>query len=178
MPGDGKPPRGRRFQESGLTFTVPASFDPRRCLPPELDNRRNRETAMWIESTVLRKTAYNGADKNSYVHLHSDVLRRCLPRGYPKVFDALVAAGEFDPPFPYSAGRWSKGYRLSGRRVGDRCKTIPATERGIISRHAREQVRMQQEAEGTWLPVHLDLRENLRPLTLEDRRGQDRDEPP
>jgi hypothetical protein len=157
-------PRSKATRATGLVFLVPKSFDPRRILRlVGLDASRYRDTARYFMSMIATKTAYGGADDEGYVHLWSEILQKRLPRDYLKVVMALVDAGALDPPSSYSAGRWSKGYRISTRYSGDLCKMVHATDPGIIRRF-EAQVKKWEEA---LLPVHLGLKENLGLLTIE-----------
>ena len=92
-------------------------------------------------------------------------------RDYPRVFDALVDAGDLETS-PYLVDVQSMGYRLAGRFDGDKCKVVPAQYRLGIRKIQSELERMhrqrEQDQRASWLPIHWTLKDMMRMLTIDD----------
>ena len=146
-------------------LTVPASFEPAEVLPARLCRRA--DDARWFVHTVATKTAHGETDESGYVRLDSRVLRRVMSkRTQPAVVRALVDAGVIDPPAPYFAGVRAKGYRLTEKTLGERCKLVEVQDRQLAKRLQRERERLQREEASRWLPIHHELAESQRALTI------------
>jgi hypothetical protein len=146
-------------------LAVPAGFDPADVLPVCL--HRRGDDARWFLHTIVTKTAHGEMDEWGYVRLDSRILRRVMSkRTQPAVVNALVDAGVIDPPAAYFAGVKAKGYRFTQKTLGERCKLVEAQDRQLIKRLQRERERLQQEEASRWLPIHNQLAESQRGLTI------------
>ena len=99
--------------------------------------------------------------------MDSRILRRVMSkRAQPAVVRALVEADVIDPPAPYFAGVKAKGYRLTEETLGQHCKLVELRDRQLIKRLARECERLRQEESLQWLPIHRQLAESQRSMTI------------
>jgi len=149
------------------SFVLPNSFDPLEFLPPRLAMRA--DDARWLMSTIVRKTAHRDLDIVGCARLHSDVLYRVLGDRAGQIVRALEAGGAIETT-PYRAGGQTKGYRLARRYLGDRCVRVTCRNPLLLVRLAREQERMQKQAEkarARWLPIHHALDAEQDRLTID-----------
>ena len=136
------------------TFVLPATFDPTEFLSGMMLLRA--DAARWLMSVILRKTAHRDLDIWGRARLHSDVLYRVLGEQAGKIVEALKSGGAIETA-QYRPGVQTKGYRLAQRYLGDRCVRRPCMDRRLRDRLAREQERMQEQAEkarARWAPIH------------------------
>ncbi len=146
-------------------LAVPAGFDPEQVLPTRLCRRG--DDARWFLHTIVTKTAHGETDDRGYVRLHSKILRRIMSkRTQPEVVRALVDADVIDQPAPYFAGVKAKGYRLTEETLGQNYKLVELRDRKLIERLERERERLQREESLQWLPIHRQLAQSQRSLTI------------
>lgn len=133
-------------------------------LPISLTTRA--DDAKWFVSTVTAKTASGNVDPWDFVRLSKDILQRVMDqRTYSKVIKCLASARAIEVA-GYWAGVKCKGYKLAERYLTSEPIRVNAVDTRLIERIQAEDKRLEAEQRKRWLPVHDDLKECQKRLTI------------
>jgi len=109
-----------------LKFYIPTNLD--------LDNingykEKHKEKYLWFIHSILYKSLVTKNDFNGYVNLNKELLVKYIGQNfYNKIKLALIDAGIVQYNKCYSAGAFSKSYRLSSKYRNAKIKAIDITK--------------------------------------------------
>lgn len=129
-----------------LTCYIPESFNPLTDVP--CYNKRWHDKYVYMVHTILFSSLRNKQTFNGYVNLEGDILQKFLGQHYAKhVINQLVNGGVIEVNKKYSAGNFSKSYRLTHRFTKNiRIKRVEISKQSYCRKVMFQQQRTLQTA--------------------------------
>jgi hypothetical protein len=144
---------------------VPETFRPGEFLRGRLLHRH--DDAYYFVHLIVTKTARGQADDEGFVRLKAAHLMAVMSKDhYAAVISSLVDGGAVVRA-PYRSGERSYGYRMAERYCGDPHRRVEVTDERLSDRLELYHRRREAEREARLLPVHHDLAERQRRLSID-----------